>query len=292
VLKKPQALRVRIMHGVEIGANSCVDRGSWRDTYIGEHTKLDNMVQIGHNAVIGRGCLLCAHCAIGGSAELGDWVVMGGKAAVKDHVSVVSKVRIAAKAGVTHSLTVPGDYAGFPALSLSSSYHPTAAARHPGRPKERTAQPKGGTYRPMPSVRFQGKRTHAHGWVRCRRTFGGGAWQHSAAGEGARRPDETCSPIDEAVADRAAANADGARGSYYAPCGFEQAKSAWTRSVAALRCGAWHRPVALCARSFDAVLHGLPKAVVAAESNKQPFMAWTERCPSLCVARYVDTTGH
>jgi len=137
VLKKPQALRVRIMHGVEIGANSCVDRGSWRDTYIGEHTKLDNMVQIGHNAVIGRGCLLCAHCAIGGSAELGDWVVMGGKAAVKDHVSVVSKVRIAAKAGVTHSLTVPGDYAGFPAVP-AHLWRRRAAAQRSGRGREAT----------------------------------------------------------------------------------------------------------------------------------------------------------
>ena len=88
VLKKPQELRVLIGDEVEIGANSCVDRGSWRDTVVGDQCKLDNMVQVGHNALLGTGCLLCGHVALGGSSELGDYVVMGGKSAVKDHVKV------------------------------------------------------------------------------------------------------------------------------------------------------------------------------------------------------------
>jgi len=113
--KRPQLLRALIGAHVEIGANSCVDRGSWRDTVIGAYTKLDNLVQVGHNVHIGEHCLLCAHVALGGSCTLGDHVVMGGKSAVRDHVSVASRVRIAAKAGVCASIAEPGDYAGFPA---------------------------------------------------------------------------------------------------------------------------------------------------------------------------------
>jgi UDP-3-O-[3-hydroxymyristoyl] glucosamine N-acyltransferase len=64
---------------------------------------------------IGDGCLLCAHTALGGSATLGDYCVMGGKSAVADHVSVCSRVRLAALSGVTKHITEPGDYAGFPA---------------------------------------------------------------------------------------------------------------------------------------------------------------------------------
>jgi len=116
VVKKPQALSVVVGDDVEIGANSCVDRGSWRDTVIGDHTKLDNMVQIGHNAVVGGSCILCAHVALGGSSTLGAYVVMGGKSAVKDHVEVCDQVRVAAKAGVIRDIHTPGDYAGFPAV--------------------------------------------------------------------------------------------------------------------------------------------------------------------------------
>ena len=70
--KKPQLLAVLLGDHVELGAGSCVDRGSWRDTVIGDHTKLDNLVQVGHNVQIGRGSLLCAHAALGGSSSLGE----------------------------------------------------------------------------------------------------------------------------------------------------------------------------------------------------------------------------
>ncbi|KAL3676236.1 hypothetical protein R1sor_026184 [Riccia sorocarpa] len=116
VVKKPQLLKVQIGHFVEIGANTCIDRGSWRDTVIGDHTKIDNLVQIGHNVVIGRCCLLCGQVGLAGSSTLGDYVVMGGKSGVSDHISIASKVRIAAKSAVTSHITEPGDYAGFPAV--------------------------------------------------------------------------------------------------------------------------------------------------------------------------------
>ena len=115
VQKKPQTLRVLLGDGVEVGANTCIDRGSWRDTRIGARTKIDNLVQIAHNALVGEGCLICAQSALAGSAELGDYCVMGGKSAIGDHVTVCARVRLAANSGVTKHITVPGDYAGFPA---------------------------------------------------------------------------------------------------------------------------------------------------------------------------------
>ena len=120
VIKKPQELSVRIGNRVEIGAGSCIDRGSWRDTVVGEGTKLDNHVQVGHNVSIGRSCLLCAHVALGGSSALGDFCVLGGKSAVADHVELVDHVRLAACAGVTKDITISGDYGGMPAQAIGS----------------------------------------------------------------------------------------------------------------------------------------------------------------------------
>ena len=111
---------MRIGNRVEIGAGSCIDRGSWRDTVVGEGTKLDNHVQVGHNVSIGRSCLLCAHVALGGSSALGDFCVLGGKSAVADHVELVDHVRLAACAGVTKDITISGDYGGMPAQAIGS----------------------------------------------------------------------------------------------------------------------------------------------------------------------------
>ena len=116
VRKKPQTRRVRVGARCEIGAGSRIDRGSWRDTTLGENTKLDNLVHVGHNASVGANVMLCGGAGVGGSASLGDFVVMGGKAAVRDHASVCAGARVAAKAGVTSDIREPGDYAGFPAV--------------------------------------------------------------------------------------------------------------------------------------------------------------------------------
>ncbi|GMN49803.1 hypothetical protein TIFTF001_018959 [Ficus carica] len=119
MIKKPQKmLNVRIGNNVEIGANTCIDRGSWRDTVIGDNSKIDNLVQIGHNVVIGKNCMLCGQVGIAGSVTIGDYVIMGGRVAVRDHVSIVSKVRLAAISGVTKDIKKPGDYGGFPAVPI------------------------------------------------------------------------------------------------------------------------------------------------------------------------------
>ena len=82
-LKVPQIGRVIIQDDVEIGANSTVDRGALKDTIIGEGTKIDNLVQIGHNVVMGRHCVIVGQSGISGSTELGDFVVMGGQSGAR-----------------------------------------------------------------------------------------------------------------------------------------------------------------------------------------------------------------
>ncbi|KAF5729007.1 hypothetical protein HS088_TW21G01164 [Tripterygium wilfordii] len=119
MVKKPQMLNAKIGNHVEIGANSCVDRGSWRDTVIGDHSKIDNLVQIGHNVVIGSGCMLCGQVGIAGSATIGDYVTLGGRAAIRDHVFIASKVRLAANSCATKDIQEAGDYGGFPAVPIN-----------------------------------------------------------------------------------------------------------------------------------------------------------------------------
>ncbi|RZC46266.1 hypothetical protein C5167_039214 [Papaver somniferum] len=129
MLKKPQELHARIGNHVEIGANTCIDRGSWRDTSIGDHTKIDNLVQIGHNAVIGKSCMLCGQAGIAGSVTMGDYVTLGGKVAIRDHVSISSKVRLAANSCVTKDIREPGDYGGFPAVPVREWRRQVASQR-------------------------------------------------------------------------------------------------------------------------------------------------------------------
>ncbi|MGQ0704201.1 MAG: UDP-3-O-(3-hydroxymyristoyl)glucosamine N-acyltransferase [Gemmatimonadales bacterium] len=100
---------------VEIGANSCVDRGSIADTVIGDGTKLDNLVHVGHNARIGARCLIMGGSVIAGSADIGDEVIVAGHAAVGGHFRVGNRARIAAKAGVISAVPDGADVSGFPA---------------------------------------------------------------------------------------------------------------------------------------------------------------------------------
>ncbi|XP_073141222.1 probable UDP-3-O-acylglucosamine N-acyltransferase 2, mitochondrial isoform X1 [Henckelia pumila] len=118
MMKKPQSLKATIGNHVEIGANTCVDRGSWRDTVIGDHSKIDNLVQIGHNVVIGENCMICGQVGIAGSVTIGDYVTLGGRVAIRDHVCIASKVRLAANSCVTKNINKSGDYGGFPAIPI------------------------------------------------------------------------------------------------------------------------------------------------------------------------------
>lgn len=114
-LKVPQIGRVIVQDDVEIGANSTVDRGTTRDTVIGEGTKIDNLVQIGHNVSIGRHCVIVSQVGISGSATLEDYVVLGGQAGVAGHVRIGMGAQIGAKSGVMTDLAAGGRYLGAPA---------------------------------------------------------------------------------------------------------------------------------------------------------------------------------
>jgi UDP-3-O-[3-hydroxymyristoyl] glucosamine N-acyltransferase len=117
--KIPQLGRVIIQDRVEIGAATTIDRGALGDTVVGEGTKIDNLVQIGHNTRIGRHCIIVAQSGISGSCELGDFVVLGGQAGVADHVKIGDGARLAARcAAVPGELPGGQDYGGVPARPM------------------------------------------------------------------------------------------------------------------------------------------------------------------------------
>ena len=86
--------RVVIKDGVEIGANTCIDRGVLTDTIIGENTKIDNLVHVGHGAVIGKNCIIVAGTVLGGSSRIGDNCFIGMNASIKDHVTIGDNVTV------------------------------------------------------------------------------------------------------------------------------------------------------------------------------------------------------
>ena len=114
----PQLGRVILQDGVTVGANSCIDRGAYDDTIIGENTKIDNLVMIGHNCVIGRNCLLAANTGISGSVIVGDNVIFGGKAGIGDHIRIGEGARVAAGAGVLADIPAGETWSGYPAKPL------------------------------------------------------------------------------------------------------------------------------------------------------------------------------
>jgi UDP-3-O-[3-hydroxymyristoyl] glucosamine N-acyltransferase len=113
--KVPQIGRVIIQDDVEIGANTTIDRGALRDTVIGEGTKIDNLVQIGHNVVIGRHCIIVAQTGISGSAELGDFVALGGQVGVVGHVKIGAGAQIAGSSNVRGNVPPGVRWGGTPA---------------------------------------------------------------------------------------------------------------------------------------------------------------------------------
>jgi UDP-3-O-[3-hydroxymyristoyl] glucosamine N-acyltransferase len=118
--KVRQVGRVIIQDAVEIGANTTVDRGALKDTIIGEGTKIDNLVQIAHNVVIGRHCVIAAQTGISGSTVLEDFVAMGGQCGTVGHIRIGQGAQVGAQSGVASDIPRGERWGGYPAKPMSS----------------------------------------------------------------------------------------------------------------------------------------------------------------------------
>lgn len=134
----PQLGRVILQDDVSVGANSCIDRGAWDDTVIGEGSKIDNLVQVGHNCRLGRHVILAGHTGLSGSVVIGDGAQLGGRAGVTDHVRVGAGCKIAAASMVMSDVPDGEVWGGQPARSLRRFLRETvwlakqASKRHGG----------------------------------------------------------------------------------------------------------------------------------------------------------------
>ncbi len=114
----PQLGRVIIGNDVEIGANSCVDRGALDDTVIGDGCRIDDLVMLAHNNTLGRGCILVSQTGIAGSCEFGDYVVCGGQVGVADHLKIGTGAQIGAQSGIMRDVEAGAVLMGYPAVPI------------------------------------------------------------------------------------------------------------------------------------------------------------------------------
>ena len=116
LVKIPQIGNVIIGNHVEIGANSCVDRGKFSSTIVGDGCKIDNLVQIGHNSKLGRCCIMAGNSGLAGSVTLGNGVIIGGSSSIKDHVTIGDGAIVGAGSGVAADIPAGKTMLGYPAV--------------------------------------------------------------------------------------------------------------------------------------------------------------------------------
>ena len=137
IFKYPQTGRVVIEDDVEIGANTTIDRATLRETRIGRGTKIDNLVQIAHNVVIGEDCILASQVGIAGSVKIGRGVMMGGRVGVVDHVEIGDGAKLGADTGVLQSLEGGKVYMHNPAAEVRDARRRIAVLRNLPRLSDR-----------------------------------------------------------------------------------------------------------------------------------------------------------
>lgn len=135
-VKVPQLGSVIIGDNIEIGANTCIDRGAGPDTIIGDSTWIDNCVQIGHNVKIGRGCVIVALAGIAGSTTLEDYVVVAAQVGISGHLTIGMGTRIAAQSGVIKSLPPMSKVMGAPAIPTKEYVRQMVALKKLTNPKK------------------------------------------------------------------------------------------------------------------------------------------------------------
>ena len=135
-LKVPQLGKVVLECDIEIGANTTIDRGTGPDTIIGAGTKIDNMVQIGHNVQIGKGCIIVSHVGISGSTKIGNFVMIGGQAGIAGHLDIGDGVQIAAKSGVMRNIAAGSKVGGSPAQPMKEWFRSIATLERLAKKKK------------------------------------------------------------------------------------------------------------------------------------------------------------
>jgi UDP-3-O-[3-hydroxymyristoyl] glucosamine N-acyltransferase len=127
--KIPQIGTVRLGRAVELGAGTCVDRGKFSATVIGDGTKIDNLCQIGHNCRIGRCVVMAGKAGLGGSVTIGDGAMIGGGASVMEHVTIGAGAKLGARSGVMHDIPAGESWHGTPAQNARATFREYAALR-------------------------------------------------------------------------------------------------------------------------------------------------------------------